>query len=194
LKDARWNVTKEAALRGTQIHALGDKLSRGEEVDAGPHLGEVQSYARFLDEWEVEVLATEAPCCSTRFKYGGTLDSVAIIHGLARVPEYAHLADLAVMMDLKTGRGVYDDASLQQVAYAESDLWQPDGPDSEEPMPEIHGLFIAHILPDDVRLIPVLGDRAALLNQFRYLQQTARWIADAKELPLLGAPLTLEAS
>lgn len=192
LKRARFEVVKEASMRGTEIHTLGDKLSRGEEVDAGKHLGEVEAYARFLDEWDVEILATEAPCASTRYMYAGTLDSIAIIRGLALVPEYAHLSEAAVLLDLKTGRGVYNDTSLQLVAYGESDIWQPNGPESEEPMPEIGGLFIAHILPDAVRLIPVLGDRAALLTQFRYLQMTKRWVDESKDLPLLGAPLKME--
>lgn len=189
LTDARWNVTKEAALRGTEIHTMGDRLANGEEVDPGPHRGEVEAYARFLDRWDVEVIGTEAPCCSTVYKYAGTLDSIAIIHGLAQVPEFAHLADLPVMLDLKTGRGVYESTALQLAAYAACDLWQPDGKDSEAPMPEVHGLFVAHILPDDVALLPIAGDLSALLTQFRYLMQTHRWLAEAKEATPIGAPL-----
>lgn len=192
LEDARWNVNREATARGTEIHALGDKIAHGEEVDAGDHLGPAQAYARFLDEWDVEVIATEAPCASTQFKYAGTLDSIATIGGLAHVPEYDHLADVPVMLDLKTGRGVYESTALQLAAYAACDIWQPDGKDSEEPMPKVHGLFVAHILADDVTLLPVLGDFDALLREFRYLLQTTRWLADAKESSPIGAPLQRE--
>lgn len=192
LTDARWNITKEAALRGTEIHSLGERIAQDAAVDPGDHRGPVEAYARFLDRWDVEILATEAPCASTRYRYAGTLDSVAIIHGLANVPEFAHLADVPVMLDLKTGRGVYEDASLQQAAYAGCDIWQPNGPDSEEPMPQVHGLFIAHILPDDVALLPIHGDMGALLTQFRYLMQTYHWLEAAKEASPIGAPLILE--
>lgn len=176
-------TVKKAALRGTQIHSLGDKLSRGEEVDVPPeHVGPVEAYARFLDKWDIHMLATEAPCGHTQFGYAGTLDSIATIGKLGGEP---------VMLDLKTGKGVYESTALQLKAYAEANLWQPDGPDSEEPMPSVAGLYVAHILPDDVRLLPVEND-ASLLLQFRYLIETTRWLADSKESPLIGAALSVE--
>lgn len=192
LEDARWNINREATSRGTEIHALGERLAAGEEVEPGPHLGPAQAYADFCDRWEVEFLATEAPCASTRFKYAGTLDSIAIVRGLARVPEYAHLSELPVMLDLKTGKGVYESTALQLAAYAGCDIWQPDGPESEQPMPAIAGLFVAHILADDVALLPVHGDPEQLVTEFRYLMQTKRWLDDVKEAPPIGAPLILE--
>jgi hypothetical protein len=181
LNDARWNVTKEAALRGTEIHDLGDKLSRGEKVDvpAAPRRP-VEAYARFLDKWDITMLATEAPCANTVLGYAGTLDAHASIGklGIGRC-----------MLDLKTGRGVYESTALQLVAYDECDIWQPDGPESEQPMPDTEALFVAHILPDDVRLLPIEKDPGLLL-QFRYLQQTTKWLAEAKDMPPIGAPLT----
>lgn len=192
LTDARWNITKEAALRGTEIHALGDRVAQDAEVDPGDHRGPVEAYARFLDRWDVEILATEAPCGSTRYKYAGTLDSIAIIHGLREVAEFAHLADSPVMLDLKTGRGVYESTALQLAGYAGCDIWQPNGKDSEEPMPAVAGLFVAHIHADDVSLLPIHGDIEQLLTQFRYVQQTARWLENAKDASPVGAPLTLE--
>lgn len=183
LTDARWNVTQEAALRGTEIHDLGERVSKGEAVDAGEHQGAVEGYARFLDEWGVDVLGTEAPCGSTQFMYAGTLDSIAVIEKISPDP---------VMLDIKTGKGVYESAALQLEAYARCDVWQPDGPDSEEPMPEVHGLYIAHIGADATRLVPVIENRDALFAQFRYLHQTALWLAAAKDQPPLGAALNVE--
>jgi hypothetical protein len=192
LTDARWNITKEAALRGTEIHAMGDKLAQGLEVDPGVHRGEVEAYARFLDRWDIEVLGTEAPCGSTRFRYAGTLDSIVLIRGLAAIPEFAHLAESPVMLDVKTGRGVYESTALQLGGYAGCDVWQPNGPDSEAPMPKVEGLFVAHVLTDDVELLPVRGDIEALLTQFRYVMQTYHWLQSAKDAPPIGSPLTLE--
>jgi len=181
LEDARWNVTKEAALRGTEIHDLGEKLSHGEEVKVpDAHRGPVEAYARFLDFWDIEVIATEAPCANTSLGYAGTLDSIVRIGKLGLT---------CSQMDLKTGKGVYESAALQVVAYDECDIWQPNGPESEEPMPETDGLFIAHIKADHVDLLPIEKDPQLFL-QFRYLQQTTRWLAEAKELPPIGAPLT----
>ncbi|WP_293784169.1 hypothetical protein [uncultured Aeromicrobium sp.] len=184
LKDARYNVVKAASLRGTKIHDLGEKLAHGKDVEVDDeHRGPVEAYARFLDKWQIEVIATEAPCGNTRLMYAGTLDSIARI---------GRLGDAAVMLDLKTGKGIYDDAGLQLEAYARCDIWQPDGPESEQPMPEIEALYIAHILPDDVRLVPVIEDRERLFLQFRYLQQTKQFLDDVKEQPVLGAALQLD--
>jgi hypothetical protein len=185
LEGARWAVNKEATSRGTHIHDLGEKLSHGEPVNVPDALiGPVQAYARFLDRWDVEMVATEAPCANTILKYAGTLDGVAII---------PQLSDQPVMLDLKSGKGVYDSAALQLIAYGASDIWQPDGPDSETTMPALAGYFIAHILPDDVRLLPVVEDPERLMLQFRYLMATARWLATAKDDPPIGAALDVAA-
>lgn len=184
LQGARFKINKEATTRGTKIHDLGEKLSHGEEVEVPDALlGPVQAYARFLDKWDVTVLATEAPCAHTGAKYAGTLDSVATIGKLDGEP---------VMLDLKTGKGVYESTALQLAAYAECDIWQPDGPESEQAMPELGStMYVAHILPDDVLLLPVENE-PGLFRQFRYLQMTTKWLADAKEMPPIGAPLQLD--
>lgn len=184
LEGARYNVTKEAALRGNQIHDLGEKVSHGLEVTVpDEHRGPVEAWARFLDEWEVEVIATEAPCANTKIRYAGTLDSVATIGRMGGEP---------VMLDIKTGRGIYESAALQLEAYARCDLWQPDGSDSEEPMPECTALYIAHVKADVVDLVPVIADREQLWRQFRYLERTSNWLAEAKDMPPLGAPIDIE--
>jgi hypothetical protein len=58
-------------------------------------------------------------------------------------------------------------------------------------MPQLAGYFIAHILPDDVRLLPVVEDPERLLLEFRYLLATARWLAAAKDDPPIGAALDI---
>lgn len=186
LESARFKINKEATTRGTKIHDLGEKVSHGEKVDLSetPELvGPVEAYARFLDKWDIEVIATEAPCVHTKFKYAGTLDSIATIGRLGGEP---------VMLDIKTGKGIYESTALQLAAYSECDLWQPDGPESEQPMPDLAPeMYVAHILADDVRLLPVDND-PGLFRQFRYLQMTARWLEDAKEMPPIGSALQLE--
>jgi hypothetical protein len=178
---ARFNVTKAAALRGTQIHALGDKVARGIEVDAGEHQSEVEAYARFLDRWDVTVHATETPCANTTHLYAGTADAWATFGR-------GELAGLRVLLDIKTGRGVYDDAALQLAAYRYCDLWQPEGPESEEPLPPVDAVVVAHVLPDSVRLLPVNAGPEQF-RQFLYLLQTAHWLDANKEAPPIGDAL-----
>jgi hypothetical protein len=180
LKEAHWNVVKAAQLRGTEIHNLGDRLAHGLPVDVPPeHVGPVEAYARFLDHWDIQMLGTEAPCCNTELSYAGTLDGIGTIGRLGTGP---------VMIDLKTGF-VGDEAALQVAAYCGCDLWQPNGPDSEQPMPQLEGMYIAKILPDDVLLLPIVDDPARLLLRFRWVMAIHRWLAEVKDQPALGAPL-----
>lgn len=168
LTRARYDTTSKAALRGTQIHTLGERVSHGLEVDAGEHQAEVEAYARFLDRWDVDVLATETPCASTRWRYAGTADAWAVFGR-------GELAGARVLLDIKTGKGVYDETALQLTAYRFCDLWQPNGPDSEEEQPPCDAVVVAHILPDTVRLLPVDAD-ALQFRQFQYLLQTTQWL------------------
>lgn len=166
LKRARWDVSKAAALRGTQIHALGERVANGEaDVDAGVHIGEVEAYARFLDWYDVQVIATETPLCHTRFRYAGTADVWAVI---------GRLGGVRCLLDVKTGRGVYDETAMQLAGYRYADLWQPDGPESEEPLPPVDAVYVAHVLPDRVDLLPVEADEATFLK-FRYALELVRW-------------------
>jgi hypothetical protein len=176
---ARWNSQKEAAERGTRIHALGEKLAHGVEVDVPDLLrGPVEAYARFLDEWKFETEATEAPCCNVKYQYAGTLDSVGVLG----------LTGERVLLDLKTGKGVYDETALQLAAYRYCDLWQPSGPDSETDQPPVDAVYVAHILPDAVRLLPV----EAGPDQWRiflYALYISRHMAALKDEPLIGSAI-----
>lgn len=108
-----------AALRGTEIHDLGEKVAHGQEVDVpAEHRGPVEAYARFLDKWDVTMTATETPLCHTEHGYGGTADGWATIGALG---------DMPVLLDVKTGRGIYDEVGLQLAAYRYSNLCQIDG-------------------------------------------------------------------
>lgn len=178
--EARWNTQKEAAERGTRIHAFGDQLAHGKEIDVSDALrGPVEAYARFLDEWGFEAEATEAPCCSTKHGYAGTLDSVGFLGATGE----------RVLMDIKTGKGVYDETALQLAAYRYCDLWQPDGPASETEQSPVDAAYVAHVLPDTVRLLPV----EAGPDQWRiflYALQIARHTAGLKDEPLIGSAMT----
>lgn len=176
LTRARYSASSKAALRGTEIHALGEAISHGEQVDAGEHQAEAEAYARFLDRWQVEVIATETPCASTLWGYAGTADAWATFGR-------GQYQGQRVLLDIKTGRGVYDETALQLTAYARCDLWQPDGPDSEGALPPVDAVVVAHILTDAVELLPVDASEQQF-RQFQYLLQTTRWLADG---PYIGA-------
>ena len=142
----REDVTSKG-IRGTRIHALGDKLAHGHDVTVPEDLvGPVEAYARFLDYWQIDVHATETPIGHTRYRYGGTADLWGSI---------GRLGISSALIDLKSGKGLYDETALQLAGYRYADLWQPDGPSSEEELPDVEEVYVAHITPDDVRLVPV---------------------------------------
>jgi len=142
----REDVTSKS-VRGTRIHALGDRLAHGEDVKVPDDLrGPVEAYARFLDRWEIATVATETPIAHATYGYAGTADLWGSV---------GRLGVASALIDLKSGKGVYDEVALQLAGYRYAELWQPDGPDSERALPAVEDVFVAHIGTDDVRLIPV---------------------------------------
>jgi hypothetical protein len=186
IRFAHRDALRTAGLRGTQLHGYGERLVAGEAVEIpDEHRGPAEAYARFLDRWQIEPIATETPLASTRFRYAGTADL------WARVGARDHARAL---VDLKTGRNVYESTVLQLAAYRHTDLWQPDGPDSEAETPEVDLVYVAHVLPDDVRLLPVTAGPNEL-REFLYVQQTSQWLARhgfRGEEPLIGDAETID--
>lgn len=169
IRYAHRRVVKAAQVAGTDVHGYGERLVKGEPVDPPDELrGMVESYARFLDEWRIEPIAVETPVAWTGpAPYAGRSDLWARIG----VRDNA-----SALIDLKTGKAVYPETSLQLAAYAHADLWQPDGPDSEQPLPGVDLVYVAHVQADHVDMVPALY--AATDNEwrvFRYVQQVSRW-------------------
>lgn len=171
-----------ASLRGTEIHTLGQKLADGEKVDVpAEHLGEVQAYARWLDTWGVETIATETPLCHTRHLYGGTADLWGRV---------AKRDNAVCLLDVKTGRGVYSETGWQLAAYRFSDLMQPEK-GVEIPTPAVDLVYVAHVLPDDVRMLPVKADEG-VFREFLYILQVKRAVLASEEWPLVGSAVSPE--
>lgn len=180
LKGAPDRYRDAAASRGTEIHLYGEQLAKG-EAEAVPDAirGPVEAYARFLDRWDIEVVAAETPLALTpergaalglgRFSCGGTADTWARIG--RRDGAYA-------LLDLKSGNTVPGKTGLQLAGYRFADLWQPDGPESETTdKPDVDLVYVAHIGPDDVRMLPVVaGERE--LKYLAYIRMSMRWQQD----------------
>lgn len=176
------DVIRAAAVRGNEIHALGERLANGEDVDVpDAHVGPVEAYARWLEKWDVETLATETPLGSTQHKYGGTADLWGRV---------GKLDNALYLLDIKTGKGIYDEAAWQLAAYRYADLMQIDG--AESPVPEVAGVYVAHVLPDDVRMVPVEAN-PQVFRAFLYILQTYREVQAVKEWPLIGTAIEVPA-
>jgi hypothetical protein len=166
IRFAHVDVVGEAALRGTDIHRYGEILVAGGTVDDPQYLGPAQAYARFLDQWKIDLIATETPVVNLAHRYAGRAD----LWGHIGVRD-----DARALIDLKSGKNVYESTVLQCAAYRYADLWQPDGPDSETELPDVDLVYVAHIGVDDVRMLPVQAGKAEL-RAFLYVQQTHHWL------------------
>jgi PD-(D/E)XK nuclease superfamily protein len=163
-----------AAVKGTRIHALADKLANGEEVAVPDELaGHVESCVRFLDEWQAETVHTEAPVYHEKYLYAGTLDLIADI-GTDRW-----------LLDFKTSAsGAYGDTAFQLAAYryATHILAGQDehGDPTTAAMTPVDKCGVIWLRADGYDLYEYTADES-VWRQFLYIQQVARAAADSRD-------------
>lgn len=168
LKGIRYEQRDAAANRGTEVHALAERLVLGEEVDVPDELaGHVESYVRFLDEWRPEPVLTEVVVVNYTIGFAGTLDTVV------------DMAGQRWLLDLKTSRGVYGETALQCAAYANAEFYV-DADGNEQPMLAVDRTAVLHVRSDGYDLRPLYDQPQAFL-QFRYAAAVARAMGDMKE-------------
>lgn len=193
ISTAHDRARNQASTRGTRIHALGEKVAYGEPVEVPDELrGPVEAYARFLDQWQIEALHTEIPCCNTTYRYGGTADVI----GTSALPRMVDMLEgLPFMLDVKSGNAVYRETALQLAGYRHCDLALIDG--LEVAMPETSPKsFVAHVTPDGVEMLPVDAGQSSF-SAFLYLLGVYRWDQACWDDPPIGRaiwPETIEAS
>ncbi len=149
LKSVPWEKRDAAALKGTDIHSLAERVVSGEDVDVpAEYLPHVQGYTDFLDRFGVRPVLTECSVAHRGHWYAGRFDLIADI-GPDRW-----------MLDAKTGSGIYPEAAVQTDAYRNAEFYvTDDAPDVEYPMPEgITRLGALHITDAGTTLIPLRSD------------------------------------
>lgn len=133
------NARDSAANRGTEVHALADAISRGEDPDVPEELqGYVNGVVAFHRDFpDMKYLYTEATFINRDAGSMGTTDAIVELNGKRYI------------LDYKTNKdgNVYDTTGMQLAvgANAESVVY-PDG--STEPMPKIDGGLGVGIAPD----------------------------------------------
>jgi len=175
LKQVPWQKRDTAAVRGTEVHALAERVVHGESVDVPEELvGFVDGYARWLDRSGATHVLTEFVCGSRTWRYAGTSDLILTDH--MGVPRIA---------DIKTGKGVYADTALQLAAYRFAEFYL-DG-DDEAPVPEVDDTgWVIHVTADGTQAYPVpVTERQ--FKTFLHVATVARWQKTSKEL--VGPPV-----
>lgn len=179
LQGARQADLSTAAIRGTEVHKLGEALVRGEEVEVPEHLaGHVESYLGFLNQWDVTPLLVEAVVCHRKIRYAGTLDLIADLPNGERW-----------LFDIKTARsGVFGETALQLSAYANAEVYL--GANGRElAMPEVNALAVIHVRADGFDVYRFPHD-AAVFSVFRHVAFLARsselmrgWVSESLSVP-----------
>ena len=182
LKGSPYADRDAAANRGTEVHSYAERLMRGEEVTPPDAIrGHVESYVKFLDEWEPEPVLVEASVANFRVGYAGSLDMVV------KIPK---LGDGLFIADIKTSRsGIFGEVAFQLAAYANAEWYLKDG--EMKYMPEIDRGLAIHVRADgyDVYELPIGRE---VFRQFEYIAQVAKAVELAKDY--VGAPLRVEES
>ncbi len=158
-----------AAVKGTRVHALADKLANGEEVEVPDELaGHVDACVKFLDEWDVQTVYTERPVYHEKYLYAGTFDLLAMLGGKVW------------LLDFKTNKsGAFGDTAFQLAAYRNATHFEhPNGGTST--MPKVEECGVVWIRSDGYDLYPYHVD-ASVFRQFLYIQQTARAAEDCRD-------------
>lgn len=179
LKRSPFRETDRAAVQGSHIHDWAEKhvLGLPVAVEDAPEIQRpyLDGFLRFIAEWHPEYEMTEASVFSRRYRYAGTLDAIVTLDGIGRL-----------LVDYKTGKGVYGEVGLQLAAYRYAEfVGLPDG--SEAPMPKVDGAAVLHLTPTGYRLIPVQADETAW-RYFLYAQQVRLFCVDHAST-VLGQPL-----
>lgn len=170
LKGRPWAERDAAAVRGTRVHAFGERVAHGEAVDVPEALVPmVSGYADWLDEHSVEPILTETMLANRAQWYAGTTDLVARVDG--RV----------MLLDLKTSRSIHGSYALQCAAYAHAEFWRDDR-GVEHPMPEVDGLACVHVTDEGSRMVE-FPDPAKAWRLFKHVAYVAK---NVKEIDSWG--------
>lgn len=185
LEKARYQANKEATVRGKRIHALAERLARGEAVESDDLslTRAAEAYAQLLDDWQLEPVLLEGSCVHYGYQYAGTLDGIMTSPKLGRL-----------IVDVKTGKRAYSEVALQLAAYryAEDYLAEVErrGPRGGKlpsewvprPMPQVDGAAVIWIeretdeSPAAAHLLPVQAGEAEW-ETFIYLREIySSWI------------------
>lgn len=180
LKSTPYAHRDKAADLGTYVHDAAEAYVLGKPYPKWPVAvaPRMAAFVEFLGDYRPVYEATEASVYNRTQKYAGTLDAIATVGGRR------------LILDTKTGKGVYPETGLQLAAYRYAEfIGAPDG--SEQEMPHVDGGAVVH-LPETggYELIELRCDEE-VFRCFLYAREVFRFQEELSKTVLLGAPLDL---
>jgi hypothetical protein len=189
LSRVRFDRNEEAIDRGTAVHAAIQAWVLEQPLPADlTELEEryVLQFLSFLEAHQPEIYAAELTVFNRSQWYAGTLDLIAKLPRLPGAP--------LMLVDSKTGSGVYPESALQLSAYRRAEFAEvQDGRVVE--MPAVDACAVLHLTPDRWDLIPVetlkvretSGAERDVFKTFLYVREVYRWLYETS-VSVVGAP------
>jgi hypothetical protein len=175
LKSTPYGARDRAADLGTFVHQAAEAYVLGKPFPKWPASVKprMDAFTQFLADYRPEYEQTEASVYNRSESYAGTLDAIAAIGGRK------------ILLDTKTGKGVYPEVALQLAAYRYAEfIGLPNG--DEAPMPEVDGAAVLHIpATGGYELIEVRADRP-VFTAFLYVRECFRFQEDMSKGVILG--------
>lgn len=186
LNKARYADVDKASGRGTAVHKLAEKLVKGDAVKAPDEIaGHVQSYVRFLDDFNVQPIVVEGVVANLKHRYCGTLDLIADLDVWEDAT--AQYVTERWLIDLKTSRsGIFGETALQLAPYRYAEFYIDPVTGEELDVPVVDRCGAVHIRDDGYDLIPVEAEQEQF-RTFLYVQQVARFVENSRDL--VGLPI-----
>jgi hypothetical protein len=158
-----------AAVRGTEVHKLAERVALGETVSVPDHIrGHVESAVQFLDDYDVNVDHTEVALFSRKRKHAGSADAF----GSAQKP--GALLRTNILWDWKTNaKGPWGSVAFQLAGYRYSEfrLSGDGGKDSEElPLPPVDETWCVWLRADGYDVYP-MHTSMEVYNQLLWIDQ-----------------------
>lgn len=169
LREVPWEKRDTAAARGTEVHALAERLVADEQIPIPEHLdGYVRSCVDFLDEWQPKTLLAERAVGHRAHWWAGTFDYIC------ELPD-----GRIVLADWKTtASGIWPETAYQLAAYRHAEFYVTQDGD-ELPLPPITDTWGVHLRRDGYDVVPVKADEATY-KEFRHIAFVAAAAKRAK--------------
>lgn len=170
LKDVRYADLDAASGKGTAVHGIATAQAHGLEVVIPDELaGHVESYQRFLDDWDPTDMIVERVVINRRWGYMGRFDLSAMFRRYGRG-----------LLDIKTSRsGIFAETALQLEAYDNAETmivgYDDDNQAIEEPVPQHDWIGAVHVRADGYDVYQ-FERRPDTFRVFLYCKQVGEWL------------------